>query len=82
MSQEDCAEVGHCKLRTEKPPVMKEVEMFDPFIAPPPRGVNLLLINPGGVLIKGPWTDDCLAWMPHPSIPASVKKRQYAKKGI
>ncbi len=35
----------------------------------------MLLLNPGGVLIVGIWTDDCLGWCPKPKIPASIKKK-------
>jgi len=45
----------------------------DPDIDPPPRAKSMLLLNPGGVLIVGPWTDDCIGWCPKPRIPASIK---------
>lgn len=45
----------------------------DPAVEPPPRNVSMLLLNPGGVLIVGNWTDDCLAWCPKPKIPQSLK---------
>ena len=67
-------------LLRDGPPTTDEVYMRDPVEFPPPRGVSLLLINPGGVLIKGPWTDDCLAWLPHPKIPASVKARRLSAR--
>lgn len=57
------------------PLTTKSIEMFDPVDHPPPSG-NLLVITRGGVLVKGPWTPDCLCWMPHPKIPESVKARQ------
>ena len=47
----------------------------DPDIDPPPRNVNMLLLNPGGVLIIGPWTDTCLGWCPKPKIPRSLKDK-------
>jgi hypothetical protein len=47
----------------------------DPAIDPPPRACSLLLLNPGGVLIVGNWTDDCLGWCPKPKIPTSIKKK-------
>lgn len=50
-------------------------ELFDPLIKPPPAGVNLLLINDGGVLIVGPWYRGAQAWGYKPSIPQSVKDR-------
>ena len=50
----------------------------DPDIDPPPRNVNMLLLNPGGVLIVGQWSDDCLAWCPKPKIPKSLKEKKRA----
>lgn len=47
----------------------------DPDIEPPPRAVSLLLLNPGGVLIVGSWSDDCLGWCEKPKIPKSIKKK-------
>jgi hypothetical protein len=47
----------------------------DPDIDPPPRACSLLLLNPGGVLIVGNWTDDCLGWCPKPKIPMSIKNK-------
>lgn len=62
--------------RTPKHPTARVVELFDPLEYPPPRnGEHLLLINPGGVLITGPWHDGCLTWGFKPMIPASVKVR-------
>lgn len=49
----------------------------DPDIEPPPRASSLLLLNPGGVLIVGNWTDDCLGWCPKPKIPASIKEKMF-----
>lgn len=45
----------------------------DPAVEPPPRNVSMLLLNPGGVLIVGQWSDDCLGWCPKPKIPKSLK---------
>lgn len=57
-------------------PTRPDWEMEDPMVNPPPRGgEQLLLINPGGALILGPWTDDCWAYSRKPRIPASVKAR-------
>jgi len=47
----------------------------DPEIEPPPRATSMLLLNPGGVLIVGTWTDDCLAWCPKPKIPQALKDK-------
>lgn len=47
----------------------------DPAIEPPPRNVSMLLLNPGGVLIVGQWSDDCLAWCPKPKIPKTLKRK-------
>ncbi len=47
----------------------------DPALEPPPRNTSMLLLNPGGVLIVGNWTDDCLGWCPKPKIPESIKQR-------
>ena len=50
-------------------------------VNPPPRGgEQLLLINAGGALIVGPWTDDCWAYSRKPKIPASVKARITARR--
>lgn len=48
---------------------------FDPDIYPPPKSASLLLINKGGVLIVGTWSDDCVGWCPKPKIPDSIKKK-------
>lgn len=47
----------------------------DPDEDPPPKGVNMLLLNPGGVLVVGPWSNDCLGWCPKPRIPKSLKEK-------
>lgn len=51
-------------------------ELFDPELVPPPYGQDLLLINPGGVLITGTWFEGCLAWGFFPKVPETVKRRQ------
>lgn len=53
-----------------------DYEMFDPAVRPPPRGQDLLLLNPGGVLVVGPWRDCMLAWLPKPQLPESVRARR------
>lgn len=52
----------------------------DPDIDPPPRAVSLLLLNPGGVCVVGPWTDDCLGWCPKPKIPYSIKAKMWKEE--
>lgn len=47
----------------------------DPDVEPPPKGVNMLLLNPGGVLVIGQWSDDCWGWCPKPKIPDSIKQK-------
>jgi hypothetical protein len=47
----------------------------DPDIDPAPKGASLLLLNAGGVLIVGTWSDDCIGWCPKPKIPESIKKK-------
>lgn len=47
----------------------------DPEVDPPPRATSMLLLNPGGVLIVGTWTDDCLGWCPKPRISAELKRK-------
>lgn len=47
----------------------------DPDVEPPPKATSMLLLNPGGVLIVGIWTDDCLAWCPKPKIPDALKEK-------
>ena len=54
-------------------------ELYDPLIYPPPRGVQLLVVTRGGILIKAPWAPDCIAWGPLPKLPESVKVRERAK---
>lgn len=57
-------------------PTRPTTTLFDPLEHPPPKGVELLLINEGGVLIKGQWYEGALAWGYKPRIPDSVKARQ------
>ena len=57
-------------------------ELFDPELVPPPYGQDLLLINPGGVLITGKWFEGCLAWGFRPKIPATVKARIAARTNL
>ncbi len=47
----------------------------DPDVEPPPKGVNMLLLNPGGVLVIGQWSDDCWGWCPKPRIPKELKQK-------
>ncbi len=35
-----------------------------PQVFPPPKGVKMHLLNPGGCSIQGAWSDDMLAWYP------------------
>jgi hypothetical protein len=56
-------------------PTTDELWFRDPDLDPPPRACSLLLLNPGGVLIVGNWTDDCLGWCPKPKIPKSIKDK-------
>ena len=56
-------------------PTSDEWVMFDPDIDPPPTGVHLLLLTPGGVLVTGFWNDCFLAWAYKPKVPASVKNK-------
>jgi hypothetical protein len=59
-----------------KHPTADQTELFDPVLVPPPTGgEHLLCINPGGVLIIGPWRRDYLAWGYKPRIPETVKIR-------
>ena len=58
-----------------KHPTNGEWELFDPQIYEPPTGVNLLLVNEGGVLIQGPWYKGALAWGYKPVLPKSVKDK-------
>lgn len=55
-------------------PTAPVTEMFDPRVRKPPTGgENLLCINPGGVLIIGPWRPGYLCWGYKPRMPASVR---------
>lgn len=56
-------------------PTDKSWVLRDPFEAPPPPGVDLLVVTGGGVLTTGPWRDDYIAWGFRPVLPDSVKKR-------
>lgn len=67
---------------TDRPITTDELWFRDPEIDPPPRAASLLLLNPGGVLIVGNWTDDCLGWCPKPKIPASIKARMSAARKL
>ena len=61
-------------------PVNGEWFLYDPLLLTPPRGVSLLLINEGGVLITGQWYEGALAWGMKPKIPATVKARLTEKQ--
>jgi hypothetical protein len=54
-------------------------ELLDPLIHTPPRGVQLLVVTRGGIVIKAPWAPDFIAWGYLPKIPESVKLREKAK---
>lgn len=47
----------------------------DPEVEPPPKNTSMLLLNSGGVLIVGTWSDDCLGWCPKPKIPEALKQK-------
>ena len=57
-----------------------ELWFRDPAIEPPPKTTSLLLLNPGGVLIVGNWTADCIGWCPKPKIPISIKNKMTEKQ--
>jgi hypothetical protein len=40
---------------------------------PPPLGVKMLLLNPGGVCVIGTWADWALAWAPLPKVQGDIK---------
>lgn len=61
---------------TAKPYTAPVCELFDPLPYPPPRGVLLLVVTVGNMLIKAHWSDDMIAWGPLPQIPETVKQRQ------
>ena len=42
---------------------------------PPPLGVKMLLLNPGGVCVVGVWHQWAVAWAPLPRLPEHVKRR-------
>lgn len=52
----------------------------DPDEEPPPKGVNMLLLNEGGVLIIGQWADICVGWCPKPRIPVALKEKLLRRK--
>jgi hypothetical protein len=55
-------------------------EFYDPEENPPPKGVDLLIFQRGGVLIKSQWLDGCgfLAWYPLPKTPKWLKHLSYS----
>ena len=57
-----------------------ELWFLDPEVYKPPKNASILLLNPGGVLIVGIWTDDCIAWCPKPKIPKSIKSKLVENK--
>ena len=61
-------------------PTNQQWELFDPLLHPPPRGVSLILINEGGVMITGQWYQGAIAWGMKPKIPATVKARLTEKQ--
>lgn len=52
-----------------------EIMFRDPDVDPPPRGVGILMLNPGGVLVVGAWEKTAVAWCPKPKVPDSVKAK-------
>lgn len=64
----------------EKPPTAPVTELFDPLEHKPPKGVVLLVITEGNVLIKSQWFDGARAWGFLPQIPMSVKLRYETTK--
>ncbi len=40
---------------------------------PPPLGVKMLLLNPGGVCVIGTWEAWAIAWAPLPKLPDHIK---------
>ena len=61
---------------TANPLTAPVAELLDPLTHTPPRGMQLLVVTRGGVLIKAPWAPDMIAWSPLPRLPESVKQRQ------
>lgn len=51
--------------------------MIDPLVEPPPTGVDLLVLSPGGITGKSKWYEGAMAWFPLPVVPQSVKDRLY-----
>ncbi len=49
----------------------------DPVEEPPPRSAKVLLLNPSGVAVIGPWAHWAVAWAPLPKIPQSIKNKMY-----
>jgi hypothetical protein len=42
---------------------------------PPPLGVKMLLLNPGGVCVIGTWSDWAIAWSPLPKMSDAIKQQ-------
>ena len=40
---------------------------------PPPLGVKMLLLTPGGVCVIGTWETWAIAWAPLPMVPEHIK---------
>jgi len=40
---------------------------------PPPLGVKMLLLTPGGVCVIGTWETWAIAWAPLPKLPEHIK---------
>jgi hypothetical protein len=40
---------------------------------PPPLGVKMLLLTPGGVCVIGTWETWAIAWAPLPKVPEHIK---------
>jgi len=51
----------------------------DPEQEPPPSGIRMLLLNPGGVCVIGTWTSRFIAWAPLPKIPETIKAKLLEK---
>lgn len=67
--------VSSIKYSDPKYPTNSEWMMFDPEVQPPPKGVTLLVLSEGGVLLKHPWYEGAIAWAYLPAVPQSVKDR-------
>lgn len=53
----------------------KHSYFLDPLLNKPPAATKVLLLTKYGICTVGVWGEDCVAWLPLPKVPPSVKER-------